>query len=61
MDYGDSKWKQFTHVCELYAFEHVNQPNQFATQLTSPPKRENMKKLAFFQPISLKLNVDTEN
>ena len=38
--YGDSKWKDLTHVCDLCAFEHVNWPNQPTTQSTKPSKNE---------------------
>ena len=30
--YGVSKWKDSAHVCDLFMFEHANQPNPPTTQ-----------------------------
>ena len=40
--YGVSKWKDSTYVCDLYAFEHANRPNQPTTQPAYRPKSEKL-------------------
>ena len=48
--YGVSKWKDSTHVCDLFMFEHANRPNQPTTQPAYRPKSKNLHKLDIFQP-----------
>ena len=45
----ESKWKDSTHICDLFMFEHVNRPNGPITQLAYGPN------FAIFQRICMKL------
>ena len=40
--YRVSKWKDSTYKCDLYVFEHANQPNQPTTQPANYPKSEKL-------------------
>ena len=59
--YGVSKWKDSTHVCDLFMFEHANRPNQPTTQPAYRPKSKNLHKLDIFQPNWLKLGMESLN
>ena len=56
--YGVSKWKDSTHVCDLFMFEHANRPT---TQPAFRPKSENLHKLDIYQPICLKFGMESLN
>ena len=40
--YGVSKWKDSTHVCDLFMFEHAYRPNRPTTQPAYQPKSEKL-------------------